>query len=182
MERLSIDEAISNFKLFHKEDLEKLTYEEDFLKRFGYTKERLNTSAERNSQLVEWLEELKSYRDAEEQGLLLRLPCKVGDRVYCWRKIIPTTYSNYVCEKWLQTDDEFIPARVVSIRTTKKGMFIKVALKGKCLVQHRWDGEDITSDDYEYCMVSLPVGCIGKTVFLTKEEAEQKLEEMKGEV
>ena len=125
---------------------------------------------------------LKAYEDAEEQGLLLRLPCKVGDTVYCWRKIIPTTYSNYVCEKWLQTDDEFIPARVVSIRTTKKGMFIKVALKGKCLVQHRWDGEDITSDDYEYCMVSLQVGCIGKTVFLTKEEAEQKLAEMKGEV
>ena len=124
-----------------------------------------------------FLKELKAYRDAEEQGLLIKLPCKVGDTVYCWRKIIPTTYSNYVCEKWLQTDDEFIPARVVSIRTTKKGMFIKVALKGKCLVQHRWDGEYITSDDYEYCMVSLPVGCIGKTVFLTKEKAEQ----MKGE-
>ena len=26
---------------------------------------------------------LKSYEDAEEQGLLLRLPCKVGDTVYC---------------------------------------------------------------------------------------------------
>ena len=82
MERLSIDEAISNFKLFHKEDLEKLTYEEDFLKRSGYTKERLNVSAERNSQLVEWLEELKAYREAEEQGLLWRLPCKVGDTIY----------------------------------------------------------------------------------------------------
>lgn len=27
-------------------------------------------------------EHLKSYEDAEEQGLLLRLPCKVGDTVY----------------------------------------------------------------------------------------------------
>ena len=26
--------------------------------------------------------ELKQYRDLEEQGLLLRLPCKVGDKVY----------------------------------------------------------------------------------------------------
>lgn len=25
---------------------------------------------------------LKAYEDAEEQGLLLRLPCKVGDTVY----------------------------------------------------------------------------------------------------
>lgn len=28
------------------------------------------------------VKELKQYRDAEEQGLLLRLPCKVGDTVY----------------------------------------------------------------------------------------------------
>ena len=28
------------------------------------------------------LEELKQYRIAEEQGLLLRLPCKVGNAVY----------------------------------------------------------------------------------------------------
>lgn len=27
--------------------------------------------------------ELKQYRDAEEQGLLLRLPCKVGDVLWC---------------------------------------------------------------------------------------------------
>ena len=27
-------------------------------------------------------EVLKSYKDAEEQGLLLKLPCKVGDTVY----------------------------------------------------------------------------------------------------
>lgn len=26
--------------------------------------------------------EFKKYRDFEEQGLLLKLPCKVGDRVY----------------------------------------------------------------------------------------------------
>lgn len=37
-------------------------------------------------------DELKAYRAAEEQGLLVRLPCKVGDRVYevTWaNKIIP---------------------------------------------------------------------------------------------
>lgn len=32
-------------------------------------------------------ERLKSYEDAEEQGLLLRLPCKVGDTVYCIRQV-----------------------------------------------------------------------------------------------
>lgn len=29
------------------------------------------------------LSELKSYKDAEEQGLLLRLPCKVGGYGFC---------------------------------------------------------------------------------------------------
>ena len=29
------------------------------------------------------IDKLAEYEDAEEQGLLLRLPCKVGDTVYC---------------------------------------------------------------------------------------------------
>ena len=33
-------------------------------------------------QEADWLEELKRYRDLEEQGRLLVLPCKVGDVVY----------------------------------------------------------------------------------------------------
>ena len=31
---------------------------------------------------IQALEEIQTYRDAEEQGLLLRLPCKVGDTVW----------------------------------------------------------------------------------------------------
>lgn len=33
--------------------------------------------------VADLLEELKSYKQAEEQGLLVRLPCKVGDVLYC---------------------------------------------------------------------------------------------------
>ena len=32
--------------------------------------------------LVSEVEQYKAYNDLEEQGLLLRLPCKVGDTVY----------------------------------------------------------------------------------------------------
>ena len=35
--------------------------------------------AEKNKQLADWLEELKRYKDLEEQGRLLVLPCKVGE-------------------------------------------------------------------------------------------------------
>ena len=38
--------------------------------------------AEEHMQLVKWLEELKSYKEAEEQGLLVRLPCPVGTTVW----------------------------------------------------------------------------------------------------
>ena len=33
-------------------------------------------------QVRNWLNELKQYKDLEEQGLLFRLPCKEGDTVY----------------------------------------------------------------------------------------------------
>ena len=35
-----------------------------------------------HKQVAEYLKKLKEYKDLEEQGLLLRLPCKVGDTVY----------------------------------------------------------------------------------------------------
>jgi hypothetical protein len=51
------------------------------------------------------IERLADYEDAEEQGLLLRLPCKVGDTVYkLWYKPChkgedhPDTYSCCGCE------------------------------------------------------------------------------------
>lgn len=74
-------------------------------------------------------ERLKAYEDAEEQGLLLRLPCKVGDTVYS------------VVEDGLQIFE------------------LKFSL-----------------DFYVRRMSDF-----GKTVFLTKEEAEQALAEMEGE-
>lgn len=33
-------------------------------------------------QLADWLKELEQYRKAEQEGLLIKLPCKVGDKVY----------------------------------------------------------------------------------------------------
>ena len=38
--------------------------------------------AEKYEQVAKWLEELKSYKEAEEQGLLVRLPCPVGTTVW----------------------------------------------------------------------------------------------------
>lgn len=41
-----------------------------------------NDCADKYGQVAKWLEELKSYKDAEEQGLLVGLPCPIGTTVW----------------------------------------------------------------------------------------------------
>lgn len=100
--------------------------------------------------VAELLEELKSYKDLEEQGLLVRLPCKIGDTVYrvnagAKQPIIPMTVSeiHFLCYK---------NERAVRFDAIGK--------------------EDMGESCYR-------LEDIGRIVFLTREEAEKKLEEMK---
>ena len=84
------------------------------------------------------LEKLAEYEDLEEQGLLLRLPCKVGTTVY------NTTWWDDVQEKVKVDGKTFY--RTVHKHKVSKSTFSLI-------------------DIYNF----------GKTVFLTKAEAEQKL-------
>lgn len=100
-------------------------------------------------------ETLKKYEDLEEQELLLRLPCKVGDTVWdndygrpCAYAI--TAFSFGECE-------EYICEPV----TTKEVVFYYANSSGS-----------ITG--------SFAESEIGKTLFLTREEAEVKLKELRG--
>lgn len=90
-------------------------------------------------------DKLCEYEDAEEQGLLLRLPCKVGDTVYksCGEQPIA----------------EFIVSHIYIIDSN-----IKFAVKST----------RNTGATYWYYNLE----DVGKTVFLTKEEAEQALAKM----
>ena len=98
--------------------------------------------------VAELLEELKSYKDLEEQGLLVRLPCKVGDTVY-----VPT--RNFISE-----------LRIIMISVDMHGAYFGWKLNSG--IYPNLDGFSINK--------------LGKTVFLTREEAEKKLEEMKNEI
>lgn len=95
---------------------------------------------------------LCDYEDLEEQGLLMRLPCKVGDTVYrvnagAKQPIIPMTVSeiHFLCYK---------NERAVRFDAIGK--------------------EDMGESCYR-------LEDIGRIVFLTRKEAEKKLEEMKNE-
>nr|DAF54730.1 MAG TPA: hypothetical protein [Siphoviridae sp. ctqPo10] len=111
--------------------------------------------AEEHEQLAEWLKELRSYKGLEEQGLLVRLPCKVGDTVWDNDFGYPESYE------------------------------IKAFSYGYCDSYVEPDIEDEIIFYYENYTHSIsitgafPMSEIGKTVFLTREEAEKKLEEMK---
>ena len=81
MERLTLEDAISHAKEvaeknYRGADFESIDSVDDDIKA------NCIKCAEEHEQLAEWLEELKSYKDLEEQGLLVRLPCKVGTEVY----------------------------------------------------------------------------------------------------
>lgn len=89
------------------------------------------------------IEELLEYRQLEEQGLLLQLPCKMGNKLY-------------TVEEWLDT-------RELSIL---KYTFNGIERAGYRLM-YEDNEEDITVFGFDE---------IGKTVFLSKSEAEQALE------
>ena len=136
MERLTLDEAIKHAKEVAKTNLAEATYNFPNLKEYY---DNCSECANQHNQLAEWLEELKSFKEAEEQGLLVRLPCKVGDSVFI---IVGKDISKQGIRKIEISDDGII------FKTNRQKRIFNVS---------------------EF----------GKTVFLTREEAEKKLEEMK---
>lgn len=103
-----------------------------------------------------WLQayfKLKDYEDLEEQGLLLKLPCKVGDMVWDNDFGKPCAYT--ITGFSLGTGEDYIDEPV----TEKEIAYYYSNSNGS-----------ITG--------SFAASEIGKTVFLTQTEAEQKLKEM----
>lgn len=105
------------------------------------------------------IKKLATYEDLEEQGLLVRLPCKVGDMVW---------------------DNDFGYPESYEIKAFSYGYCDSYVEPGIGI-------EDEIIFYYENYTHSIsitgafPMSEIGKTVFLTREEAEKKLEEMRNE-
>ena len=128
-----------------------------------------------------WLQayfKLKDYEDLEKQGLVLMLPCNVGDKVYVDSKTIPTKNMEFEEVKEVPL---FLEAKVVSFRQNYNGNYIKLKVKAKWL--HEWVDPDCGPDSAYYeteKYFTYPVSAIGKTVFLTQEQAEEKSKESGG--
>lgn len=100
MERLTLEEAI-----VHAKEVAEKNYRGADFESIEYIDDDIKTNcikcAEEHMQLAEWLEELKSYKEAEEQGLLVRLPCPVGTTVWdiCGMDIRENVVSGIECGK-----------------------------------------------------------------------------------
>lgn len=163
---------------FVTEDGEVLFHPEDLPDDEGVTITQLAV-AKRFRALETIAERLANREQAEEQGLLLRLPCKVGDTVYVDSAILPI--EDMECYEDIDNKIPlYFPARVVSFRFAKRN-WMKIAVKTKWL--HEWiDNETGPDSDYVECEKNFTIllSMIGKTVFLTEAEAEAKLAEMEG--
>ena len=126
------------------------------------------------------IDKLADYEDLEEQGRLIKLPCKVGDTVYVDNTILPI--EDMECYEDIDNKIPlYFPARVISFRFAKRN-WMKIAVKTKWL--HEWiDDETGPENDYIECEKNFTIllSMIGKTVFLTKSAAEAKLKELRGE-
>lgn len=102
--------------------------------------------------MAELREKLKRYEDADEQGLLLRFPCKVGDKIFL-------DFAGF------GTDiDKF----------TVKDFHLDCFEDGETILFCDYESNDSTLSG------QIDVMEFGKSVFLTRKEAEAKLEEMEG--
>ncbi len=107
---------------------------------------------------VEDLKHIQNLIDAEEQGLLLKLPCKVGDVVY------------FVERKYDRANKDFVSfvhsGYVKAIKFSSRPTKVTIEYEDVDDSCGRCKGKDIHASN------------IGKAVFLTKAEAEKALEEM----
>ena len=114
-------------------------------------------------------ETLKDYEDKQEKGLLLELPCKIGDTVFIWECCdcvsVARDWETGIPECPFENDCEFeeceegserlFKTSVTSIWNNGRGWYFSV--RGLCL--------------------EVSISAIGRTVFLTEAEAKEALEE-----
>lgn len=149
-ERLTLNEAIKHAKEvadMNYNDAEKFDSNDSAE---NYIKANCMKCAEEHEQLAKWLEELKSYKNLEEQGLLARLPCKVGTEVFCY----------------FPGDSHYTKCQIKKIEICQS-IFGNICYFAESVAQR---GRCCRYYDNEF----------GKFLFLTREEAKKKkLEEMK---
>ena len=123
-----------------------------------------------DANVLDHLKELKAYQDAEEQGLLFKLPCK-------------EVYEKSGDTVWLIYDYEVTECIHCGAGFGADGIItISLAADDKIFPYRTPDPEhDLDPTDWCTNYTGVTPNDFGKTVFLTREEAEAALQTMNGE-
>lgn len=106
--------------------------------------------------IADVIDKLADYEELEEQGRLVKLPCKVGDTVYCiFSRYTKCTFNN-------EEFDEYSCQGCEYECDSKKENYVQGMIA------------------YSLDWIVTNLKKFGKTVFLTKAEAETKLKELRG--
>lgn len=106
---------------------------------------------------------LAELEDKLENGTLIELPCKVGDIAYSYKKCFYLPHATRI------KPNAIITCEIIVIKQTKKGIHLLL----KPLLDETFGKR---SANMWFSLTS-----IGKTVFLTKEEAEARLKELQND-
>lgn len=113
---------------------------------------------DRCSLMLDACKKLAEYEQLEEQGLLVRLPVKIGDDIY---KIPSKANYDLNVLNGYKANNRVYHQKAYSIVFSQSGWFVQCD-------KDSIHAPNVICVDVEY----------GKTWFLTREEAEKKLEEM----
>nr|DAU23856.1 MAG TPA: hypothetical protein [Caudoviricetes sp.] len=111
------------------------------------------------SLMIDACKKLAEYEQLEEQGLLVRLPVKIGDDIY---KIPSKANYDLNVLNGYKANNRVYHQKVYSIVFSQRGWFVQCD-------KDSIHAPNVICVDVEY----------GKTWFLTRKEAEKKLEAMK---
>lgn len=105
---------------------------------------------------------------------MMIFPMRIGDTVFVDSKTIPVEKMNFEKVKEVPL---YFPARVISFRKNSKGSFVKLSVRAE------WEFEYVDPETGPDCWhhnvekyFTYPMSALGKTVFLTREEAEAALQ------
>ncbi len=107
------------------------------------------------AEAIKWCNELGEIKIAEEQGLLIKLPLKPGDKVFVNIKCFSSWFM------FLETRP-YVRCEVINIKATKSGTKISIRPLTERTANSRY---------HRY----FGIASIGKTAFLTREAAEAAL-------
>ena len=117
-----------------------------------------NGLCNRCDRLIDAISKLAELKTKLENGMLVELPCKVGDKV----KVLCDGWGNVWNYKTIDYG-KFLVGEIISITITKKQVLMKIQAEHNV----EWKRE----------RRRYPISALGKTVFLTLADAENKLNE-----